>query len=237
MTTFGIVIAIALLLWVSLLYVPFRSAYTHDDPTLTPPDLRGTGLRVCAVASLYGQVSLAAMYEHASQNKVCHPEDPQPDWTAPPSPGLTRLFGANAARLRLAFMTYAGRCDWLLGGTPAEVPERYRRVSMLHHIRRDAPPTLLMQGTHDEMAPVSAVRQLADRLQQAGAPVTAIYLPHTDHMFELAGAMWSPAARVAFHTVERFLAVITGPDPTGHSEASHATPASASTTGLWKGPA
>ena len=65
-----------------------------------------------------------------------------------------------------------------------------------------------MHGTHDEMAPVSAVRQLADRLQQAGAPVTAIYLPHTDHMFDLAGTMWSPAARVAFHTVERFLAVV-----------------------------
>lgn len=76
---------------------------------------------------------------------------------------------------------------------------------MLHRIRRDGPPTLLMHGPHDEMAPISAVRQLANRLQQTGAPVTAVY---TDHMFDLAGTMWSPAARVTFHTLERFLAVI-----------------------------
>jgi hypothetical protein len=39
-------------------------------------------------------------------------------------------------------------------------------------------------------------------------PVTAVYLPHTDHMFDLLGTRWSPAARVAFYALERFLAVI-----------------------------
>ena len=86
-----------------------------------------------------------------------------------------------------------------------------------------------MHGTHDEMAPITPVRELAARLQQAGAHVTAVYLPHTDHMFDLAGTMWSPAARVAFHTLERFLAVIAdtekrGPAPTGrHGDAGHDT--------------
>jgi acetyl esterase/lipase len=179
-----------------------------DDPVLTPPELAGSDLRVCAVASLYGQVRLDAMYTHASQDKICHPDDPQPDWTAPPSRALVRLFGANAARLRLQFMTYGGRCDWLVGGTPSEVPERYAQVSALSRVRPDCPRTLLMHGTHDEMAPVTAVRQLQHRLEQAGVPVTAVYLPHTDHMFDAAGTRWSPAARVAFHVLERFLAVI-----------------------------
>ena len=65
-----------------------------------------------------------------------------------------------------------------------------------------------MHGTHDEMAPVAATRQLQYRLEDAGVPVSAVYLPHTDHMFDLVGTRWSPAARVAFYTLERFLAVI-----------------------------
>jgi hypothetical protein len=37
--------------------------------------------------------------------------------------------------------------------------------------------------------------------------VTAVYLPHTDHMLD-AGTKWSPAARVAMYALERFLAVM-----------------------------
>jgi hypothetical protein len=49
---------------------------------LTPPELAGCDLRVSAVASLYGQVGLDTMFEHTSQHG--HPDDPQPDWDAPP---------------------------------------------------------------------------------------------------------------------------------------------------------
>jgi acetyl esterase/lipase len=189
-------------------HLSLLAAYGHKEPALTPPELAGADLRVRAVASLYGQVGLDTLYWHASQDKVCHRDDPQPDWTAPPSRGLVRLFGANAARLRLQFMTYAGRTDWLTGGTPGQVPQAYAQVSAFSYIQPGCPPTLLMHGTHDEMAPAAAVRQLQHRLKEAGVPVTAVYLPHTDHMFDLLGTRWSPAARVAFYALERFLAVI-----------------------------
>jgi acetyl esterase/lipase len=189
-------------------HLALLTAYAHDDPVLTPSELAGSDPQVCAVASLYGQVDLAEMYRHTSQDKICRPDDRRPDWTAPPSRALVRMFGTNAARLRLQFMTYAGRCDWLMGGTPSEVPERYAQVSVLSHIDHDCPPTLLMHGRHDEMAPVTAVRQLKDRLDEAGVPAAAVYLPHTDHMFDLVATRWSPAARLAFHVLERFLAVI-----------------------------
>jgi len=164
------------------------------------------------VASQYGQVTLEAMYAHTSQHKICHPDDPRPDWAALPSKGMLRLFGADAARLRLQFMICAGRCDWLLGGTPSEVPGRYAQVSVLQRVGPECPRTLLLHGTHDEMAPVTTVRQLQDRLQQAGVPVAAVYLPHTDHMFDLIATRWSPAARVAIHVLERYLAVIATTD-------------------------
>jgi acetyl esterase/lipase len=107
---------------------------------------------------------------------------------------MLRLFGDNARRLRLQFMSFAGRCDWLMGGTPSEVPDRYAQVSALEQVRADCPPTLLVHGLHDQMAPVAAVRELHRALDGAGARVAAVYLPHTDHMFDVIGTAWSPAA-------------------------------------------
>jgi acetyl esterase/lipase len=189
-------------------HLALLAAYAPGEPALTPPELAGSDLRVRAVASLYGPAGVDALYWHASQDKYSHPGDPQPDWTAPPSRALVRLFGADAARLRLQFMSYGGGAVWLLGGTPDQVPEAYARVSAFSYVRPGCPPTLLMHGTHDELAPVATTRQLQHRLEEAGVPVTAVYLPHTDHMFDLVGTRWSPAARVAFYALERFLAVI-----------------------------
>jgi acetyl esterase/lipase len=189
-------------------HLSLLAGYGHAEPALTPPELAGADMRVRAVASLYGQVGLDTMYWHTGQDARSRPDDRQPDWTAPPSRALARLFGNDAARLRLQFMPYAGRADWLAGGTPDDAPDRYAEASVLSYLQPDCPPTLLLHGTQDEMAPVAAVRRLQHRLEEVGVPVTAVYLPHTDHMFDLIGTRWSPAARVAFYTLERFLAVI-----------------------------
>jgi acetyl esterase/lipase len=149
------------------------------------------------VPSLYGQVDLDAMYWHVSQDRICHPDDSQPDWTAPPPRMLTRLFGANAAQLRPQFMSNGGRADWLLGGTPGGAPDRYAQVSAFTYVDAECPPTLLMHGTHDEMTPVGAVRELQARLQQVGVPVNAAYLHHTDHYFDLLGTRSGRLTRTA----------------------------------------
>lgn len=109
-------------------HLSLLSAYAQDDSPLTPRELAGADLRVCAVASLYGQVGLETLYERVGQDRVCHPDDPQPEWAAPPSRALVRVFGDDATRLRLAFVAYGGRCDWLMGGTPSEVPARYAQL-------------------------------------------------------------------------------------------------------------
>jgi acetyl esterase/lipase len=189
-------------------HLALLAAYAHEDPTLTPAELAGSDPEVCATVSLYGQVDLAAMYDHLSQQKVCRPDDPQPDWDAPPPPWMLRLFGANAARLHLQHMAVAGRSDWLLGGTPSEIPDRYARLSALRAVHPGCPTTLLVHGLQDEMAPVAPVRQLHQRLRQAGVPVTAVYLPHTDHAFDWIATAWSPQARAGIHVLERFLAVL-----------------------------
>jgi hypothetical protein len=43
--------------------------------------------------------------------------------------------------------------------------------------------------------------------------VTGVYLPHTDHAFDLLATTWSPPARVAIHALERFLAALATTDP------------------------
>jgi acetyl esterase/lipase len=193
-------------------HLALLAAYTHHDPTLTPAELAGADPRVCGVVSLYGQADLAAHYDHTDQQKTCRPDDPQPDWDAPPPPWMARLFGPDAGRLGLQHVAAASRLDWLIGGTPSQVPDRYARLSPIHHVHPGCPPTLLVHGRHDEMAPVAAMRQLHQRLQQAGVPVTAVYLPHTDHAFDLMGTVWSPQARTAIHVLERFLAVLAATD-------------------------
>jgi acetyl esterase/lipase len=191
-------------------HLALLAAYAADDPSLTPAELAGSDQQVCAVVSLYGQADLAAHYYHTSQHKSCRPDDPQPDWDAPPPPWARRLFGPDAGRLQLV---PASRLDWLVGGTPTQLPDRYAQLSPLHRVHPGCPPTLLVHGQHDQMAPVAAMRRLQRRLEQAGVPVTGVYLPHTDHAFDLLATTWSPPARVAIHVLERFLAALATTDP------------------------
>jgi acetyl esterase/lipase len=188
-------------------HLALLAAYLNDDPILTPAELAGSDPEVCGVVSLYGQADLAAHYHHTSQHKTCRPEDPQPDWDAPPPPWMGRLFGPAAGRLKL-HLAPAGRLDWLVAGTPSQMPDRYAQLSPLHRVHPDCPPTLLVHGQHDQMAPVAAMRELHRSLEQAGVPVTGVYLPHSDHAFDMIATAWSPQARTTIHVLERFLAVL-----------------------------
>jgi acetyl esterase/lipase len=123
-------------------HLALLAAYAPDDPTLTPAELGGSDPRVCGVVSLYGQADLAAHYDHTGQQKVCRPDDPRPDWDAPPPPWMLRPFGPDADRLKLHHMA-AGRLDWLVGGTPSQMPDRYAQLSPVHRVHPGCPPTLL----------------------------------------------------------------------------------------------
>jgi acetyl esterase/lipase len=97
------------------------------------------------------------------------------------------------------------------------------QLSPVHRVHPGCPPTLLVHGLHDEMAPVAAMRQLHRRLGRAGVFVTGVYLPHTDHAFDLLATAWSPPARTAIHVLERFLAVLAATDqPAGAQSAPNA---------------
>ncbi len=49
-------------------------------------------------------------------------------------------------------------------------PESYRLASPIHHLNADAPPTMIIQGTIDDIMPVEQSDELAERLQELGVP-------------------------------------------------------------------
>jgi acetyl esterase/lipase len=61
---------------------------------------------------------------------------------------MRRLFGPDIDRLQLV---PGGRHDWLVGGTPSELPDRYAQLPPLHRVHPGCPPTLLVHGDHDQM--------------------------------------------------------------------------------------
>lgn len=91
-----------------------------------------------------------------------------------------------------------------LGGTPDQMPERYRNASPISYVSAHAPRTLLIYGSRDHIVQPRYGRQLHDALIAAGAASELIEIPWGDHAFDaLPGGLSGQVA--LFHT-ERFLA-------------------------------
>jgi acetyl esterase/lipase len=99
----------------------------------------------------------------------------------------------------------------VVGGTPDQVPERYRLGSPIEHVGPHCPPTLLIQGAHDYSGMLPDVVHLHRSLRAAG--VTSVYVeyPEADHGFSViaaGAARWAPAIQAVLYDVERFLALM-----------------------------
>jgi acetyl esterase/lipase len=71
-----------------------------------------------------------------------------------------------------------------IGGPPAEFPDRYEAASPLHLVRAGLPPTYLLTGANDHFVLPNRVTAVADRLREAGAPVTVVVAPFAEHGFD-----------------------------------------------------
>lgn len=91
-----------------------------------------------------------------------------------------------------------------LGGTPAQVPERYRDASPITQVSARTPPTLLLYGSRDHIVEAHFGRQLHERLQAAGASSQLIEIPWAEHAFDaLSGGL---SGQLSWFHTERFLA-------------------------------
>jgi acetyl esterase/lipase len=56
------------------------------------------------------------------------------------------------------------------GKTTDEAPELYAKASPFNHLTKEAPPTLILHGTVDELVPIAQSDKLAAKLGELGIP-------------------------------------------------------------------
>jgi acetyl esterase/lipase len=69
----------------------------------------------------------------------------------------------------------------LLGGTPEEKPEAYRKASPVAYAGKDAPPFLFLHGSEDREVPLQQSQDLAEKLQKAGASARVVTVEGEGH--------------------------------------------------------
>src|SRR5215217_9613081 len=139
-------------------YLALLAAYTPRDSVLTPKDAGETDLRVRAIISCYGPTDLRAYYDHTRQKIWSNLS--QATEAQPPGPLIRGVFGTSYERLGLGKTEAIGAMEPLVGGTPQTVPDLYALYSPITHVQLGSPPTLLIQGKDDVIAPVRATNLL-----------------------------------------------------------------------------
>lgn len=94
--------------------------------------------------------------------------------------------GAGPQDLRGAWGEHDAIVDFL-GGTEAELPERYATASPITHARPDAPPFLFVHGTDDWFVPVEQSREMRDALRGEGVDARLLELGGVGHLVGVGG--------------------------------------------------
>jgi acetyl esterase/lipase len=70
----------------------------------------------------------------------------------------------------------------LLGGTPREQPDAYRKASPISYpLTRTPPPVLLVHGSDDKVVPVRQVQAFAEKLKRSGGNARVVVLQGEGH--------------------------------------------------------
>jgi acetyl esterase/lipase len=81
---------------------------------------------------------------------------------------------------------------------PREDPARYRDASPIDQVGPQAPPFLVVHGTHDSLVPPGEARHFVAALEEAGAPVAHVEVRGAQHAFDAVSSVRSRAvARLA----------------------------------------
>jgi len=118
-------------------------------------------------------------------------------WLAAATSGLSDYNGVGgyagfSSAVNLAVIN-AGICDFakdfgntdlgrqIIGGTVADMPERYREASPLNRFRAGMPPVIMIHGELDQTCSLSSAKAACERLQQLGVAVELVVRPKCGH--------------------------------------------------------
>ena len=192
-------------------FLALMAAYTINNPEFTPVELEGKDVSCCAVVAEYPATDLEALYYHTNQHLTTRPQPGQPKIKVPTEmpAWMKKRIGKDSHRLGLdKRFENVGTIALLMGGHPEECPDRYKLFSPITHVTSTSPPTLLIHGEHDILAPVDSTRLLYSRLIQEKVPAILHILPQSDHGFDLFMPNIAPATHNAFYDVERFMSLM-----------------------------
>jgi hypothetical protein len=68
-----------------------------------------------------------------------------------------------------------------MGGTPEEVPERYREASPITYVSSDDPPVLMVHGDADLTVPFDQSERMQEAVEAVGVSTELIRIPGGDH--------------------------------------------------------
>lgn len=94
--------------------ISLLAAYGAGVPEFTPPDVQGRDLSVRGVVSCYGPTDLAVCFYHTRQDRIHGIGLTPPDM---------KTLTSDSGRLGFVKAKASGRLDWIVGGTPDQVPE------------------------------------------------------------------------------------------------------------------
>jgi len=90
------------------------------------------------------------------------------------------------ADLTTEYAREQGSVKQFLGKSYSEAPESYIKASPITYITKDDPPTLIFQGTIDELVPFTQSDNLNEKLKRTGVPVEYHKLEGWPHTMDLA---------------------------------------------------
>ena len=92
----------------------------------------------------------------------------------------------------------------LLGGTPDQMPDRYREASPISYVTRRLPPSLLVYGGRDHVVLPTFGARLDERLRAQGATSVYLEIPWAEHAFDAVPN--GPSGQLSLYYTEQFLA-------------------------------
>lgn len=197
-------------------HLALLTAYTFNDPFFKAKELSEKYFNVRAVVSLYGPADLKAMYFHTNQHLTTRERPGKAKKSVPTKmpQWIIKKMGKEYHRLGMdKGFANAGAIAPLLGGHPDECPETYAMFSPISRVHPGCPPTLLIHGDHDLMAPVTTTLDLCTRLSENKIKTVMHIIPQSDHAFDLILPGISQSAHNVIYDVERFLALVINETP------------------------
>lgn len=165
---------------------------------------------VLAGASAGGQLAVSVAYRAATgtQESSCGLPVPVPRGVVAEYPALDPVDGYahgvprdDARNFKVSYT----------GGTPTQVPDRYRAISGVDALSPFAPPTLLIEGGADSLVPTAGLQRFEGAARALGIGVIRVVVPGAEHAFDAVEG--SPGQRVAHAALSDWARPLVGSPP------------------------